>query len=262
MSVVAAIKNTLSSILREPQNASIIGGKVIQRLRRGKSSIDHVANHHWMAQHSVSSAEIAAAIDPDAWHEAQDFERALRERAGSIINSVPIPMATGGAFSFLYWLIRVFTPHTVVETGVAAGFTSASILAALEKNGGGRLFSSDFPYFRHPNPEKYIGILVEPELRKNWSLSISGDAKALPKIIEEVDRIDLLHYDSDKSYAGRDFAMKLVLPKLSPDGLIIMDDIWNDSWFHDFVTREKRAFVILDKRYGVIGAIEKLRIFK
>ena len=60
---------------------------------------------------------------------------------------------------------------------------SLAILRALEKNGNGHLYSSDFPYFRLENPEKYIGYLAKNENNKNnWFLDIRGDDKALLKL--------------------------------------------------------------------------------
>jgi hypothetical protein len=49
------------------------------------------------------------------------------------------------ASEVLYVATRALKPSNIVETGVAAGLSSACILAALEKNGQGRLYSIDLP---------------------------------------------------------------------------------------------------------------------
>ena len=106
----------------------------------------------------------------------------------------------------LYFLIRKFNLINIVETGVAAGWSSLAILKAFKKNGKGKLYSSDFPYFRLENPEKYIGYLAKDESNKdNWFLDIRGDDIALPEIVKKLDNntIDLFHYDSDKSYDAK-----------------------------------------------------------
>ncbi len=41
--------------------------------------------------------------------------------------------------------VRVVKPRVMVETGVAAGFTTAVALAAMEANGIGHLYSLDLP---------------------------------------------------------------------------------------------------------------------
>ena len=47
---------------------------------------------------------------------------------------------------FLYYLCRIIKPTNVVETGVAYGLSSLFILAALNKNKHGNLFSIDSKY--------------------------------------------------------------------------------------------------------------------
>ena len=41
--------------------------------------------------------------------------------------------------------------------------------------------------------------------------------------------------------------MNPIMTKLAPEGFFIMGDIGDDSWFHDYVEREKRPFLVLDK---------------
>jgi hypothetical protein len=143
----------------------------------------------------------------------------------------------------------------VIETGVAAGWSSRAFLAGIAKNGTGTLYSSDLPYFRLPRPERFIGILVEEELRRNWVLEIDSDEVNLPRILDQVDEVNLFHYDSDKMASGRDFAVKLVRKKLATTGFIIMDDIWNDDWFRNYVTAEGLPHCVIDGRYGFIGEL-------
>ena len=38
---------------------------------------------------------------------------------------------------------------------------------------------------------RYIGIVVEKSLRKNWNLFIEGDENNLPKILKTVKKIDI-----------------------------------------------------------------------
>ena len=149
--------------------------------------------------------------------------------------------------------------YNIVETGVAAGWTSLAILRALQKNGQGKLYSSDFPYFRLENPEKYIGYLAKDENNKNnWFLDIRGDDKALPEISKQIgdENIDLFHYDSDKSYSGRSSALKLIGSKLSSNTIIIFDDIQNNLHFKDYIEKNKLNFHVIEfggKFLGITG---------
>jgi hypothetical protein len=45
----------------------------------------------------------------------------------------------GGDYGFLHWLTRLTQRSTIIETGVAAGWTSQAFLAALKRNGMGKL---------------------------------------------------------------------------------------------------------------------------
>src|SRR5690606_16620543 len=117
----------------------------------------------------------------------------------------------------LYFLIRRRNPHITIETGVAAGFSSETIFHALKKNAsGGKLFSSDFPYFRQDNPERYIGALVSDEFRADWPLYIEGDDRNLEKIYAQAPRFDFFHYDSDKRYAAREKTLDAALAHANP----------------------------------------------
>jgi predicted O-methyltransferase YrrM len=85
------------------------------------------------------------------------------------------------------------------------------------------------------------------------------DVHALPRILDKVSGIDIFHYDSDKSISGRDFGIAQARRKLAPGGIILVDDILNDSWFREYVESRGEPFIILEGRVGVIGDIEALR---
>jgi hypothetical protein len=132
-------------------------------------------------------------------------------------------------------------------------------LSALDKNNKGTLYSSDFPYFRLENPEQYIGILVQDDnLKSKWHLDTNGDEINLPKInaLLGKQKIGLFHYDSDKSYSGRDFALKTLKNKFESSCIIIFDDIQDNLHFKELVEGEALKFSILefqDKYVGLIG---------
>ena len=91
-----------------------------------------------------------------------NFEKESKE----ILSRIDFKLGGGGAYHLLYFLTRKYSLSKIIETGVASGFTSAAILKAQRKNKNGILFSSDYPYPVIPNSEKYIGVLVNEELRK------------------------------------------------------------------------------------------------
>ena len=52
--------------------------------------------------------------------------------------------AMGDEADLLYCLVRLIKPAVMVETGVGAGYSTAHILAAMDMNNGGMLYSVDY----------------------------------------------------------------------------------------------------------------------
>jgi predicted O-methyltransferase YrrM len=248
--------NVVRFIAQNPGRIPVLARKVLKRVRK-ESDRGSPQNDAWLAAHSTTAEELANRYDAALWQEAEAFNAEFQDHAKSVLSKIPHDLGGGGDHRFLYWLTRYLSPEVIVETGVAAGWSSRAFLVALKKNGGGRLYSSDLPYFRLPNPERFVGVLVEPELRDVWTLEIDGDEVNLPRILAHVKQIDILHYDSDKLWSGRDFALGLLREKMAPRAIIIMDDIFNDSWFQTYVTTYRLPFTIIESRYGIIGSLER-----
>ena len=120
----------------------------------------------------------------------------------------------------------------------------------------GKLYSSDFPYFRLPNPEKFIGIIIPNELKINWNLYIKGDENNILEIKKKINSVDLIHYDSDKTYSGRKHFMELVSDLVHRQTFLIMDDLHDNSFFLDYVNNNKELnWKILNVKKGFIGLI-------
>jgi predicted O-methyltransferase YrrM len=250
--------STLRFIASNPSRAPILAGKVVKRLR-GESDRGSAENDSWLAANSVSAEDVARSLDDALWEESEAFGREFELHGKAILDQVPHTLGGGSHYRFLYWLTRYIQPRVILETGVAAGWSSRAFLVALHRNRRGKLYSSDLPYFRIPQPERFVGILVEPDLRGRWELQLQGDQVNLPRMLSSIEQVDLFHYDSDKMWSGRNFAMKLVGQKLATTGIILMDDINNDSWFRTHVTSRKLPFIVLDRRFGIIGELEAAR---
>lgn len=248
--------NIARFLLRNPRSLTTLFRKVVKRFRDGHGRYDPAANDAWIEEHSVEPANIARSLDAGLWDEAIEFAAATRKRAEPILADLHFEMGAGGDYQFLYWLTRYLKPNTIVETGVSAGWTSQAFLTAIAVNGHGKLKSSDFPYFRIKDPERFIGIVVDPALKPGWVLRTDGDERALPDLLREP--VDIFHYDSDKSVSGRDFATKLAMEQLSPGGVLLMDDIRNDSWFREYVERVQLPFCVLQGRCGLIDPTGRL----
>ena len=208
----------------------------------------------WAARHAGDHVALCRRIDGALWDETVQYVSDFRREAEAILARNPA-LGGGGNYHLLYFLTRLLKPGVVLETGVAAGFSTHAVLTALEKNGQGRLFSSDFPYFRLAHPERYVGILVPEALRHRWSLSLEGDSVSVPRFLASIPKVDLFHYDSDKTYGGRTQTIDLVLPRLSDRGVALIDDIQDNYHFRDLVRRGRlnsQVFAFEGKYCGLL----------
>ena len=209
----------------------------------------------WASEHAESVEIFGESLNPALWAESNHWADEFEPQAQSILSTIGVPLGGGGHHRLLYFLTRLTIPGTVLETGVAAGWSSAAVLTALAANGSGSLWSSDFPYFRLENPERYVGCVVPDALRDGWNLYLKGDRSNLAEILPRCGPISLFHYDSDKSYDGRTFAMDAVATHLTPECVIVCDDIDDNTWFRDWVLKRGGAYRVFERGGKYVGLV-------
>lgn len=144
--------------------------------------------------------------------------------------------------ALLYSLCRGLKPQVVVETGVGGGNSSLGILSALSVNGFGHLHSIDLPeatYIRDDGSNWQDSLeghqpawLVPSGLRSIWDLRIGNTRDTLPKLVDELNSIDLFYHDSEHTLETVDFELETVLPKLSPAAVVLVDNTdWNEGFW-------------------------------
>ena len=137
-------------------------------------------------------------------------------------------MGGEGGINVLYHIIKSKGSKNIIETGVAYGWSSLAILLAIKDNEGAFLISNDMPYIKMNNDD-YVGCVVPQELRPKWKLQRAADINGIPKAVSHFNaKVDLFHYDSDKSYTGRMWSMPIIWESLNEGGMFISDDI-NDN---------------------------------
>lgn len=62
-----------------------------------------------------------------------------------------------------------------------------------------------------------------------------ADRKGVPRVLEEVEALDLVHYDSDKTYSGRMWTYRRIWPVLRSGAPLMSDDVGDNLAFRDFV---------------------------
>jgi predicted O-methyltransferase YrrM len=247
----STLRNVARNALR-PHYLPVMARKVVGRLRPSHRD----AALRWAETQAESLTGFGNEIDAARWAEASAWADDFRVTARQRLDAAAVPLAGGGHFQLVNFLVRHLRPQVVLETGVAAGYTSQAILTAMEANGAGTLYSSDFPYFRLDAPERYVGCLVDERLKSRWHLGLNGDRANLAEFLPQIDAIDLVHYDSDKTVEGREFVMDAVAPKLAPGAVIVMDDIDDNTFFRDWVAKTGRPCRVFGggrKFVGLVG---------
>lgn len=169
--------------------------------------------------------------------EQKDFsDRFAVELAAARARIARSDRTLGGAanMSLLYGLCQQISAVRVLETGVAAGWSTLAILLSLRSRRDAQLDSTDMPYLGR-RADKDVGIAVPDGLKRQWVLHQLPDRQALPKILVEGTLFDLVHYDSDKSYEGRSWAYRTIWPHIRRGGFMISDDLQDNMAFADFV---------------------------
>jgi hypothetical protein len=178
----------------------------------------------------------------------------------------------------IYALIRERKPETIIETGVYNGVSTLSILAALEANGVGSLYSVDYSQFlsgdcddidqataqsfsrgrpscaeegTHLVPEgKEPGWIIPEHLRERWEFIPGKPQLELPPLLARLGEIDFFHHDSSHAASSMLFEFELAWQYLRPGGIMVSNHIgWNDA-FETFVAEHSRDYGLMTWHYN------------
>ena len=138
-----------------------------------------------------------------------------------------------GLVRAIWCLTRHLRPDKVVETGVAHGVTSRFVLEAMERNGGGHLWSVDLPPLER-NWQKHVGVAVGDRFADRWSYIKGSSRRRLPELLSRLGQIDLFIHDSLHSKRNVLFELDRAWPALRPGGAIVVDDIDANWGFQSF----------------------------
>lgn len=217
-------------------------------------------------------------VDPhelESWRKELFRDRGLPSRLAEAWmkkTGSPLQKYTGGATTgplneVLYYIVRKLRPETIVETGVAAGFSTSYLLEGLQTNGRGHLYSIDLPNTDpdgRPSSEGWrdrtfvpraedTGFVVPEELRARWSLFLGSSQVELPKLLDRIPRVDMFWHDSWHSYENMMWEYQTVWPRIPDGGCLASDDIRWNSAFPNFCENERqRAFTWVGRARGSV----------
>ena len=212
----------------------------------------------WCEERSVDSQTALVQLTGEG-HREGSVERAHAEefrkaRVAAVRSSAE--MGGAGALDVLYYLVEHHKATRVVETGVAYGWSSLTILLSLRNRPDARLISVDMPYVRR-GTEDFVGCVVPETLHPQWTLIRLPDGDGLELAIAELGAVDLCHYDSDKTYTGRMWAYPIIWDALRPGGHFISDDIQDNVAFSEFASSVERAPVVVSQGGRYVGILTK-----
>lgn len=254
------IVKTLLNIIKQffiKKRSKVLLNKMYRRFSFKSQKIVDLNN--WLIENEISLDNFLKELDNNLWNESNSFEIQILKYSKEKLKNINVKLGGGACTKLIYFLVRFLKPKVTIETGVASGMSSLAILKAIEKNKIGKLYSSDFPYFRLKNPEKYIGVLVDKLKYPKWRLEIEGDMLNLKKFVKEIrdeDGIDFFHYDSDKTYDGKKKSFRILKKLFKPESILIFDDIQDDNFFYDLTSKvdaNYRVFKVGNKHVGLIG---------
>lgn len=187
------------------------------------------------------------------------FVGEIRERLTARTTYVPravdfVLAGEGGSVFFnevtLYALVRARRPRAIVETGGTPGKSTAFMLRAMERNGGGRLFTVDLPppaaaagrilrgRYHEERPEGEPSNWVVPDALRSRHVLVLGDAREkLPEALAAAGAVDMFLHDSDHSAAHMTWEFETAWTALAPGGLLVSDDVLANGAFSGFCRR-------------------------
>lgn len=210
----------------------------------------------WCEKQCIDTFELTKQLAIEKAIPIEEKYPEIFKNATKKVANLPVKMGGSGAISVLYYLAEYIQAERVIETGVAHGWSSLALLLSLSKREGSKLISTDMPYAKMGN-EHYVGCVVPENFKSQWHLIRKPDISALPEALKIMPEFDLCHYDSDKSYRGKMWALPKLWKNLRDGGILISDDIGDNLAFLHFSQKIKKEPYVVKFKNQFVGVIIK-----
>jgi predicted O-methyltransferase YrrM len=251
--------NVLRRAVRHPDWISENVRGVMRRRTEARRKFSLLGHGELFVGEAEAVAEVSCSSPEAYWQAARDCGTPADSEPDDAVTRAAERPVYGGRPSLIRvacGIVRLCSPVTVIETGVAQGVTTAAILRAMESNGRGHLYSVDLPVL-YADEEEFVGRLVPTELKHRWTLTLGPSRRVLPPLARKVAPLDMFLHDADHSYQAQLEEYRTVWPHLRPGGILLSDDIENPA-FPEFA-REVGARALLVGDPGGPSAIGLLR---
>ena len=189
---------------------------------------------NWCENRSIDEESAILKIDP-TW-KFHDYEKEFSNlvcEGFETIKKFDFNWGGQGNLSLNYSIAKNIDAKNIIETGVAYGWSSLAILTHLDLSKIGTLTSIDMPFWGTQDEDK-IGCVIPKRFFKYWKLIRLPDRDAVPKVVKKDANFDLCHYDSDKSYGGKKWALPKLWKAIRNGGILVCDDVSDNLAFKDF----------------------------
>ena len=166
-----------------------------------------------------------------------------------ILNNQNIMKMSGASsISLIYKIIREKKPKNILETGVAYGWSSYSILLAILHNKLGKLISIDLPY-PLMNEKRNIGMVVPKKLTRKWKLIFGRDTDGIKIALSCAAIITTLlaAWIKKENYAGRiqetDRYLQKIQKLTTECDHILSQDVDHRISYQDYVEEHQQSVV-------------------
>ena len=155
--------------------------------------------------------------------------------------------------------VRHLKPQVVVETGVARGVTSRLILEAMSLNDKGHLWSIDLPHPFSPELHHETAAAIPGAAHRRWTYVRGSSRRRLRELLAQLGQVDIFVHDSLHTARNMAFEMKVVWPALPVGGIMLVDDVYNQSFaeFLDHAHNPKAVVCRSADSQWLFGAIRK-----
>lgn len=228
-----------------PELIRMVGRRVMGKHHKEQIEQERAQSRTWCEKIAVDTATALRNINLElVSNDLKETHPNIMSEAETRTNNCPVTMGGGTNLELLFSVCENLGATSVLETGVAFGWSSLAILLSISQRSNSHLYSVDLPYLRLRNDE-WVGVAVPENLHANWTILRMADREGIPLAISKLKQLDVAHYDSDKSPEGRRFAYGKIWSALRPGGFLISDDVSDDFAFKQFVEEKGIDFQII-----------------